>query len=206
VVFAQFALFLLIGVMLFVYYQRFPSLPAAIQTKTDAVFPHFIVTQLPIGIVGLVIAAIFAAAMSTLSSSLNSLAATALTDFYQPLAAPNRPPDHYLKVARWLTAGWGVVQIGVATVAFQMKPGVVNSVLAIASFTNGPILGLFLLTILARHVNATGALAGIVAGIAVMTLVWLRLDVSWQWYVLIGSAVTFVAGNIASLRRAAPTP
>src|SRR6185295_17042811 len=109
-------------------------LPAAVQRKADAIFPHFIVTELPPGVVGLVIAAIFAAAMSTLSSSLNSLAATALTDFYRPLAAPDRSEEHYLKISRWLTAGWGLVQIGVAILAMQMERRVVDSVLAIASF------------------------------------------------------------------------
>src|SRR6185295_5900945 len=122
-----------------------PEVPAEVTARADRIFPFFIVTQLPVGVVGLVIAAIFAAAMSTLSSSLNSSAATAMTDFYQPLVAPNQSDAHYLKVSRGFTAMWGVVQMLVAVVAIQMSQRIVDTVLAIASFTSGPVLGLFLL-------------------------------------------------------------
>jgi len=199
VIFAQFVLFLLIGTMLFVFYQKAAVLPPEVAAKADRVFPHFIVTQLPHGVIGLVVAAIFAAAMSTLSSSLNSLAATAVTDFYRPLFAPNKSDAHYLNASRLLTALWGVVQIVVAMVAIAMKGRGVDAVLAVASFTNGPVLGLFLLSTLTRHVGPKGALVGVVTGIACMAFVWLQLSVSWQWYVLIGSTITFVAGALASL-------
>lgn len=198
VVFAQFVLFLFIGVMLFAFYQH-SALPPEVASRADRVFPHFIVTQLPPGLVGLVVAAIFAAAMSTLSSSLNSSAATALTDFYRPLMARGRSDAHYLKVSRGLTAMWGAVQIIVAIVAIAIEQRVVDAVLSIASFTNGPILGLFFLGALTKRVGRVGALAGVAAGIAVMLLVWLGLNVSWQWYVLIGSTVTFAVGYGASL-------
>src|SRR6185295_16818859 len=122
-----------------------PEVPAEVTARADRIFPHFIVTQLPSGVVGLVIAAIFAAAMSTLSSSLNSSAATAMTDFYQPLFAPGRSDAHYLKVSRGFTAMWGVVQILVAFAAVQMRQSIVDAVLSIASFTSGPVLGVFLL-------------------------------------------------------------
>lgn len=198
VILAQFALFLLIGVMLFVYYQQAGSLPPEVAAKADRVFPHFIVTQLPNGLIGLVVAAIFAAAMSTLSGSLNSLSATAVTDFYRPLFAPDKSDQHYLNVSRWLTAGWGAVQITVAMIAIAMQGRGVDAVLAVASFTNGPILGLFLLSTLTRRVGPNGALVGVITGIACMTFVWLQLKVSWQWYVLIGSTITYAAGSLAS--------
>ena len=89
---------------------------------------------------------------------------------------------------------WGIVQILVAFGAVQMSQRIVDSVLSIASFTSGPVLGLFLLGTLTKRVEQRGALAGVVAGIAFMLFVWLRLDVSWQWYVLAGSAVTFGVG------------
>jgi len=209
VILAQFALFLLIGVMLFVFYHHTQTLPAEVAARADRLFPYFIVNELPHGVIGLVIAAIFAAAMSTLSSSLNSLAASSVTDFYKPLLAPARTDAHYLKVSRWATALWGVVQIGVAMLAIAMQGRGVDAVLAVASFTNGPILGLFFLSALTKRVGSTGALAGVVTGIAVMTFVWLRLHVSWQWYVLLGSAVTFLAGYAASFlfeRRTAGQP
>jgi SSS family transporter len=195
VIYAQFVLFLGIGLMLFVFYGSggAATLPSDVAARADRVFPHFIVTQLPVGIVGLVIAAILAAAMSTLSSSLNSSSATALADFYRPLFE-GRSDAHYLKVSRRLTAFWGIVQILVAFGAVQMSQRIVDSVLSIASFTSGPVLGLFLLGTLTKSVAQRGALAGVVAGITFMLFVWLRLDISWQWYVLAGAAVTFVVG------------
>ena len=199
IIFAQFVLFLFIGIMLFVFYHHFPTLPPDVASRADRIFPYFIVTELPPGVVGLVIAAIFAAAMSTLSSSLNSSAATALTDFYRPLLARNRSDVHYLRVSRALTALWGGVQIIVAIVAIAMQQRVVDAVLSIAAFTNGPILGLFLLGALTRRVGRTGALVGVVTGIATMTFVWWKLHISWQWYVLIGSLVTFTTGYLTSL-------
>ena len=200
-VYAQFVLFLLIGVMLFVFYNApgAPGIPADVTARADRIFPHFIVTQLPAGVVGLVIAAIFAAAMSTLSSSLNSSAATAMTDFYQPLIAPRRSDGHYLRVSRGLTAMWGVVQMLVAAAAVQMSQRIVDAVLSVASFTSGPVLGLFLLGTLTKRVRQRGALAGVVAGISFMLFVWLRLNVSWQWYVLMGSTVTFSVGLLFSI-------
>ncbi len=198
VILAQFTLFLLIGVMLHVFYQKAGPLPVEVAARADRVFPHFIVTQLPNGVIGLVVAAIFAAAMSTLSGSLNSLSAAAVTDFYRPLFAPDKSDRHYLKVSRVLTAVWGVVQIAVAMIAIAMKGRGVDAVLAVASFTNGPVLGLFLLSALTRRVGPHGALAGVVTGIACMTCVWLQLEISWQWYVLIGSLTTFGAGYLTS--------
>src|SRR5215467_12393973 len=111
VVFAQFALFLTIGMMLHAYYAVHP-LPSI--TSNDEIFPAFIVRSLPRGIAGLVIAAIFAAAMSNLSGSLNSLASTTVLDFYQPLAGGRASDGQLLLLSRWLTALWGVVLIAIA--------------------------------------------------------------------------------------------
>jgi Na+/proline symporter len=149
--------------------------------------------------VGLVIAALLAAAMSTLSSSLNSSAATSLADFYKPLTGSSRSESHYLGVARSLTALWGAVQIGVAAAAIAMQQRTVDAVLAIASFTNGPILGLFLLSAVTKRVGDSAALVSVAAGITVMTAIWTGTGISWQWYVLIGSAVTFSTGCAASI-------
>jgi SSS family transporter len=200
-VFVQFMLFLLIGTLLYVYYtgaapSEIASFTVNGQIQSDRIFPHFIVTHLPTGLVGLVVAAIFAAAMSTLSSSLNSSSATAMADFYMP--AFERDETHYLQVSRWMTAGWGVVQISVALVAIQFSSRVVDEVLGIASFTNGIILGVFLLGTFAPTVRQRAAFIGIVVGTAVMLAVKLMQLTSWQWYVLIGSVTTFVAGWLAS--------
>jgi SSS family transporter len=200
-VFVQFALFLLIGTLLWVYYTGPGAAEVAGFTfngrlQSDRIFPHFIVTHLPPGLVGLVVAAIFAAAMSTLSGSLNSSAATAMTDFYIP--AFRRDDAHYLTVSRWMTAGWGLVQMIVAVAAIQFSTRAVDEVLGIASFTNGIILGVFLLGTFAPGVRQRAAFAGIVTGTIVMLAVKLLQLTSWQWYVLIGSLVTFAAGWLAS--------
>lgn len=203
VVFVQFMLFLLIGAMLYVYYSGHAQGEIANfmlngKLQTDRIFPHFIVTHLPAGVVGLVIAAIFAAAMSTLSSSLNSSAATAIGDFYMPLTGGRKSDAHYLTVSRVLTAVWGVVQITVAIVAIKLSSRVVDEVLGIASFTNGVILGVFFLGTFTKRVGQAAAFAGIISGAALMLWVKLQTGVSWQWYVLIGSVTTFVVGWLAS--------
>ncbi|HEY8535838.1 MAG TPA: sodium:solute symporter [Vicinamibacterales bacterium] len=203
VIFAQFALFLLIGTMLYTYYSgagaaELAGLTVDGRVQTDRVFPQFIVTHLPSGLTGLVLAAIFAAAMSTLSSSLNSSAAASITDFYIPYTQNRRDPAHYLRMSRALTAVWGVVQIAVALVAIQLSRRVVDEVLGIASFTNGVILGVFLLGTLTTRVGRRGAFVGMACGAAVMLAVRLLTAVNWQWYVLIGSATTFAVGTLAS--------
>jgi SSS family transporter len=198
-VLGQFALFLLIGTMLFTYYsQHAPGEGAAFQADgrvlTDRIFPAFIVSHLPPGAAGLVIAAIFAAAMSTLSSSLNSSSAAVMADFYMPLTAGGRSQRDYLRLSRRVTAAWGLLQMLVACVAIQVSSRVVDEVLGIASFTNGVILGVFLLGTLTTRVGERGAFAGILLGAAVMLAVKLLTAVSWQWYVLIGSLTTFAGG------------
>jgi solute:Na+ symporter, SSS family len=209
VVFAQFMLFLLIGSMLYVYYTGHATAEIAAFTfdgriQSDRIFPHFIVTHLPPGVVGLVIAAVFAAAMSTLASSLNSSSATAVADFYMPMRKAS--DEHYLRVSRWLTAFWGAVQISVALIAIQFSTRVVDEVLGIASFTNGIILGVFLLGTFAPGVRQRAAFAGIVVGAAVMLAVRVFGLTSWQWYVLVGSVVTYVTGVVASGADREPGP
>jgi SSS family transporter len=209
VVFAQFTLFLLIGSMLYVYYTGHATAETAAFTfdgriQSDRIFPHFIVSHLPPGVVGLVIAAVFAAAMSTLASSLNSSSATAVADFYMPMRPAS--DEHYLRVSRWLTAFWGAVQISVALIAIQFSTRVVDEVLGIASFTNGIILGVFLLGTFAPGVRQRAAFAGIVVGAAVMLAVKIFGLTSWQWYVLIGSVVTYVTGVVASRADREPGP
>lgn len=198
VVAAQFALFLGIGLMLHVYYTQYDPASLAALTRngdvqTDRVFPLFIVTHLPIGARGLVVAAMFAAAMSTLSSSLNSSASSLIADFYLPLTGRRRSQRHYLAVARGATLACGVAQMGVALVAIQVSSRVVDEVLGIASFTNGIVLGIFLLGTI-TDVEARSALAGVAAGTAGMLAIRLFTGVSWQWYVLVGSLGTLLVG------------
>jgi SSS family solute:Na+ symporter len=198
VVLGQFVLFLLIGVMLYVYYTGYA--PHALdllspdgQLRTDRIFPMFIVTQLPAGLRGLMVAAIFAAAMSTLSSSLNASASSTLADFYMPATGQRRSARHYLRVARRSTVAWGVIQIAVAIAAIRVSGRIVDEVLGISSFTNGLILGIFLLGLAGFRRQRT-AFVAIATGGAVMLAIRFLTGVSWQWYVLIGATATWTAG------------
>ena len=210
VIFVQFALFLIIGVMLWVYYTGYaPEVLATLTVgeniQTDRVFPTFMMSHLPTGLRGLMVAAIVAAAMSTLSSSLNSSAASTLGDFYMPWTGGTRSERHYLSVARWTTIGWGVVQIGVALLAIQLSSRVVDEVLGIQSFTGGLVLGAFLLAFPATR-SARAAGTGVVIGALVLLMVRLFTDVSWQWYALIGAVVTFVVGRLLGRPASTHTP
>lgn len=211
VVFAQFVLFLLIGAMLWVYYtgyapQEITAFTLNGRVQSDRIFPTFIVNHLPTGAVGLVLAAIFAAAMSTLSSSLNSSSAATMADFYIPATSRRHTDAHYLRVSRLFTAMWGVLQIAVAIVAIKLSSRVVDEVLGIASFTNGIILGVFLLGTLTTRVNQAAAFVGIIVGAVVMLYLKLFTAVTWQWYVLVGSTATFLTGVLASYLSPSPAP
>ena len=195
VVFFQFALFLTIGVMLFAYYKYFPLTGTLI--SNDEIFPRFIVERLPHGISGLVIAAIFAAAMSNLSGSLNSLASTTVLDFYKPLINPNASDESLLKLSRWLTAAWGVILIMIAILARNW--GSVFTVgLTIASLVYGTMLGAFLLGVLTKRANSIGVVVGMLVSITVMLFIKFYTDLAWTWYVITGTMVCLFVGYVVS--------
>ncbi|MDQ6786891.1 MAG: sodium:solute symporter [Acidobacteriota bacterium] len=204
VVLFQFALFLLIGAMLYAYYQNLPNADSSISagnclanTKCDQIFPRFIVGNLPHGISGLVIAAIFAAAMSNLSGSLNSLASTTVLDFYKPLINPQASEESLLRLSRWLTAAWGIVLIGIAF--FARNWGSVFTVgLTIASIVYGTMLGAFLLGVLTKRANQIGVICGMLASLITMLLVKFYTSIAWTWYVLIGTLVCWTVGYTVS--------
>ena len=199
VILAQFIGFLFIGVMLFAFY-RPDTLPgyatgpaAAPFAASDQVFPDFITLHLPSGLAGLVVAAIFAAAMS---SSLNSIAATFVADLYAPLVR-GRGDRHYLNVSRAVTVIAGVAQIGVGLAMHTQRRSALDAALAVASLINGPILGVFLLSALRRG-GPLSAFAGMTAGIAVVMTVWLATPIVWPWYAVIGSLTTVIVGATVS--------
>ncbi|TWU17777.1 Sodium/glucose cotransporter [Novipirellula galeiformis] len=203
VVFAQFALFLLLGVALAAYYTNVDPQTFA---HNDEVFATFIVDHLPIGLVGITLAAVFAAAMSTLSSSLNSSAAAAVSDFYAPWAYPEvgddpSHPDHsdkLLLAGRSFTIIFGILQIAIGMGASYVSRSVVGDALAIAGFTAGILLGVFGLGMFTRSAHQRGALVGMVCGIAVLTGIKFGTTIAWPWYAIIGSLTTFVCGYLAS--------
>jgi SSS family transporter len=193
IVLAQFTLFLVLGVGLACLYQGRQF------ARSDDVFATFIVEKMPVGMVGLTLAAVFAAAMSTLSSSLNSLAAAAVNDFYVPICKPADDSRRTLRITRGFTALFGLVQIGVGIGGQFLASDVVGSVLAIASFTTGIVLGLFFLGIFGRRADQRCALIALVGGLAGMTWVKFQTGLAWPWFVLIGSLGTLALGLAASL-------
>lgn len=209
VVFAQFLGFLFIGVLLFAFYgpQNDPgyaslangvaTLPVGGVFQTvggDRVFPDFITKFMPSGLSGLVVAAIFAAA---LSSSLNSIAATAVNDLYKPFR-PSKDDKHYLKVSHWLTLIWGLLQIGVALLVMRQNRSALDQALSVASLINGPVLGVFLVGTFLRRVSEPPALIGMLVSIVVMLYIRFWTPLAWTWYVLIGSIITFMVAWLAS--------
>jgi SSS family transporter len=207
IVFFQFTLFLLIGAGLFVYYSGHSPIAAP-----DRIFPNFIVYEMPVGISGLMIAAILAAAMSNLSAALNSLAATSMIDLYLP-RHPGLPEQQRIRLSRFITVGWAVVLFFLALLS-RRGGHVVEVGLSIASVLSGAMLGVFLLGALSRRTTENGAMAGMVAGIVINLLLWLQPHdltlslfgqpltlpkIAWTWWVLVGSVVTFVVGCSASL-------
>ena len=197
IVFVQFILFLLIGIMLYTFHLHVP-LEAAL-ARTDQVLPHFVVHYLPSGVAGFIVAAIVAAA---LSPSLNAMAATTINDFYMPRT--RRPLDEaaLLRLSRWITVGWGVVQIGVALGAEFMDRSVLDAGLAVLSLASGAVLGAFVLATSLPAVGEGEAWAGMIVGLATMLAVWGFTPVAFTWYVLIGASTTI--GTAWALSRLRP--
>jgi len=184
-VFAQFTLFLLIGVMLFVYHQHAPLVTPL--GRNDEILPRFVVTNLPHGLIGFVIAAIVAAA---LSPSLNAMAATSVNDFYKRYVNPDADEPRLMRLSRQATVFWGVVQLVVALGAQWMDQSVLDAGLSVLSLTTGPVLGAFLTGVLTRRVGAGAMLAGMAAGGSVLAALWSTAAVAWTWYALVGAATT----------------
>jgi len=197
VIAVQFALFLLIGVGLACYYDLHPVEKTF--TENDEAFATFIVHRLPVGVIGITLAAVFSAAMSTLSSSLNSSATAALNDLYLPRCRERPSCGRLLTFSRRLTVLFGLIQIGVGMVAHHIAKSVVDSVLSIAGFTAGIILGVFFLGTLTKRVSQRGALAGLVGGLTATNVIVFATDLAWPWYAVVGSAATFIIGWTASL-------
>jgi SSS family transporter len=201
VIFFQFALFLVIGVCLWVYYGEQGIAPPGVR---DRIYPEFIWNHLPHGIAGLVIAAILAAAMSNLSAALNSLSSTTIMDFYKPMTGARHPESHYLKLARAATIVWGVALFLIALVA-KSWGSVLQAGLSIASILYGSLLGVFLLGLLTKRVGEVAAMIAMSAGLVTMLYIKFFTGIAWTWYVVIGTAVTFAIGYTVSVILHEPT-
>ena len=192
-VIVQFFLFLMVGLGLWAFYEgrSFDS--------TDEIFALFIVEQLPPGITGLLIAGVFAAAMSSLSSSINSLASATAYDYWAPIVGARNDEGRILKAGKVFTLVWaGLLTLG-AVLFIPLSTGTtaVEVALGIASLVYGGLLGAFALGVFTKRPGQVAVIIGVVVGVGTVTI--LRNEMAWPWYVLVGSVVTFVAGSLAGL-------
>ncbi len=192
-VMVQFALFLFVGLGLWVFFdgRAFDS--------SDEIFARFIIDEMPTGLRGLLIAGVFAAAMSSLSSSINSLASASAYDFWGP--ATGRTDDRSVMIAgKVFTLVWAALLIVGAIVFIPLSRGTaaVEVALAAASMAYGGLLGAFALGVLTKRVTQTGAIVGMIAGVGTVVAIWAtaRDAVAWPWFVLIGLVVTLAAGAL----------
>lgn len=200
VVCAQFALFLLIGVALACFYAEFPPAVPFGPKDGDKVFSYFIVHHMSVGLVGITLSAIFAAAMSTLSGSLNSSSTALINDLYLPLTKSEPSPQRQLWISRVATVCFGLLQICIALASYYLgtNENTVNSVLTIAGFALGPLLGLYFLAVFAQRVRQREALAGFCVGVAALTYIALATPLYGYWYAGVGAFITFTAGVFLS--------
>lgn len=193
VVIVQFILFLMVGLGLWAFYQgrSFDS--------TDEIFALFIIEELPPGLTGLLIAGVFAAAMSSLSSSINSLASASAYDYWAPLVGARDDEARILRAGKIFTLIWAGLLISGAIlfIPLSRRTSAVEVALGIASLVYGGLLGAFALGVFTKRPGQTAAMIGVAVGIGTVTL--MRDLMAWPWYVLVGSAVTLAVGSLVGL-------
>jgi SSS family transporter len=192
IVLVQFTVFLLIGVLLYVFSQHTPLLAPG--ERLDRILPTFLVREMPTGLAGLLLASILAVAMSNASGSLNSLAASSVMDFAR-LRGRVTDAAKFLRLSRRMTLFWGLVLMGFGLVKWGP---LLEAGLTVASLPFGSLLGLFLLGTLDRRANARGALVGMFAGLTTILCVLRFTKVAFTWYVMIGACATFAVGALVS--------
>jgi solute:Na+ symporter, SSS family len=193
IVLFQFIVFLLVGVMLFVFAQHWPLLGPG--DRMDRVLPTFLVRYMPTGLAGVLLASILAVAMSNASGSLNSLSASSVMDL-SVLRGRSIDPARFLKISRRMTLVWGVVLIGFGLIKWEHS--LLETGLTVASLPFGSLLGLFLLGTLDSRANSVGSLIGMFAGLAAVLTIYLASKVAYTWYFMIGSCITFAVGALVS--------
>jgi len=166
-------------------------------TDVNYIIPTFILTQLPIGLIGLLIVAIIMAATDTIAGELNSLSTATVIDFYKRRVRPVAPDAHYLAVSKAATGLWGLFAVGVAVWAAELG-SLIEVVNRFGSFFYGSILGVFILAVGFRQSTANGAFVGLIAGMASVAWVASFTDVAFLWHNVIGAVVVVVAGLMVS--------
>jgi SSS family transporter len=186
----QFLLFLTVGLGLWAFYE------GRAFERPDEIFALFIIEELPPGVTGLLIAGVFAAAMSSLSSSINSLASATAYDFWAPMAGARDDEVRLLRAGKAFTLVWCALLVTGAILFIPLSRGTaaVEVALGIASLVYGGLLGAFALGVFTKQPGQGAAIAGIICGIGTVTL--LRDQMAWPWYVLVGSVITFLVGSL----------
>lgn len=190
IIIIQFALFMFLGLLLYVFY-------GGADIPSDEVFPLFIIQEMPSGLSGLIVAALFAAAMSTLSSSLSAMASATVYDFLFPRQNGMNPVKE-VTISRLVTVMWSVLLVASAIIFMRSSQTVVELALSIASLTYGALLGSFLLGLLFRRPQLPHALLAFGVGMSVMVYVILFTSVAWTWYTLIGTGATVITGILCA--------
>lgn len=197
-----FLMFLLVGALLWAYYQAFPNMPIPIPEarpgvgKNDYVFPIFILTVVPHVFKGCLIVAILAAAMSSVSAALSALSSVFTMDFYKGLTRQAHDEAHYLKFSKRATLGWAVVLVVVAMLTREVS-SVINAALALSGLTNGAMLGGLVLSLWWRRGSAVPVISGMLTALASMICIYVfwRQQIAWPWYTLIGSSITICVAS-----------
>lgn len=196
----QMLLFLFIGVMLYAFYSH---TGAPQYDDINELFPRFIVNELPAGISGLIIAGVFAGAMSSLDSALNSLSAVSIQGFYKKYMKKNASEAHYLSASRWATILWGIYAMVFAFFAGNLGP-LIEVINKIGSYFYGSLLGVFILAIFTRRSNGLGAFTGVIAGMISVLLVDRLADISYLYNNLVGAVVAVAVGYFVSFLSSKP--
>jgi SSS family solute:Na+ symporter len=173
-------------------------------SDVNYVFPTFITTRMPVGLMGLMIAAIFAAAMSAASGELSSLSTATVIDFYRRHFVKDATDQHYLRVSKLSTMAWGLFSCGVSIYA-ATQGSLIEVVNRYGSFFYGSLLGVFILAILTKRATATGAFWGLISGMVVVLIVAFTTPIAFLWHNLIGAAVVYGVGMAISLTQPRPT-
>lgn len=197
VVLFQFVLFLLLGLLLFTYYEG-RSVEELGLLRADGIFPKFILEVMPTGISGLVVAALFAAAMSTLAGSLSSLSSSTVLDIYVPLFNRNKDESRLLRLSRIVTFVWALLLMAAAIAFMRMRGTVVETALGIASYTYGGLLGTFLLGLFFKGATQRGAIAGFFCALITMIAMIRFVKIAWPLYTVVGSVTTILVGMLVS--------
>lgn len=171
------------------------------ETSTDVnyVYPAFLLSYVPVGILGLMISVVFAAAMSSISAEIAALSSASMVDFYKRYVKKEGSDRHYLRASQACTAFWGIFATFFATYAGRLGTSLVETVNKVGSHFYGPILGVFLLAFFVKRANGHGAFAGVILGMIAVAYVSWMTNVSWLYYNVVGAVVVVVAGGAISL-------